>query len=163
MTPQVALELAALRQSTVAELRRRFAELFGEPPRSSNKVWLVRRLAWRLQALAEGDLSERARRRAAELARDADLRLLPPRPSRAIPRPAPPPTSARPVDPRLPRPGSVLTRRYKGNLLHVRVLEQGFAFEGRVFASVSAVAQAVTGSHCNGFAFFGLTGKGGQP
>jgi hypothetical protein len=40
-------------------------------------VWLVKRIAWRMQALAEGDLSERARRRAAELANDADLRLSP--------------------------------------------------------------------------------------
>src|SRR5262249_32672437 len=47
--------------------------------RTGNKAWLVKRLAWRLQALTEGDLSARARRRAADLAQDADLRLSPPR------------------------------------------------------------------------------------
>jgi len=56
----------------------------GEPTGVTNKGWLCKRLAWRLQALAEGDLSERARRRASELACDADLRLLPPRRAIAV-------------------------------------------------------------------------------
>jgi len=75
----VSAELSALEGLSVAQLRGRFAELFGEVTRASNRVWLVRRIAWRLQALAEGDLTARARQRAAELACDADLRLLPPR------------------------------------------------------------------------------------
>src|SRR5277367_5827182 len=83
MPVNVLVELSALERMTVAELRRRFAELFGAPTRATNRVWLIRRLAWRLQVLAEGDLSERARRRAAELANDADLRLLPPRAAQA--------------------------------------------------------------------------------
>ena len=71
-------EVATLQRMTVGQLRQRFAELFGEATTASNRTWLVKRIAWRLQALAEGDLSERARQRAAELARDADLRLNPP-------------------------------------------------------------------------------------
>jgi hypothetical protein len=71
-------EVATLERLTVGQLRQRFAELFGEATLASNRTWLVKRIAWRLQALAEGDLSERARQRAAELARDADLRLNPP-------------------------------------------------------------------------------------
>src|SRR5947209_6540348 len=75
MPPNLASEIAALPRLRVAELRAKFAVVFGEPTPSHNKVWLVRRIAWRLQAQAEGDLSERARRRAAELVADADLRL----------------------------------------------------------------------------------------
>jgi hypothetical protein len=71
-------EIAALKRLTVGQLRQRFAEVFGEATQASNRIWLVKRIAWRMQARAEGDLSERARRRAAELARDADLRLNPP-------------------------------------------------------------------------------------
>jgi hypothetical protein len=70
MLGHVIQELARLPRLGVADLRRRYAELFGEIPRTGNKAWLAKRLAWRLQALAEGDLSERARRRAAELAQD---------------------------------------------------------------------------------------------
>ena len=65
----------ALRGQTVAQLKVKYRELFGDESRSNHKQFLVRRIAWRLQALAEGDLSERARERALSLARDADLRL----------------------------------------------------------------------------------------
>src|SRR5262245_38040026 len=79
MELSITREVATLQRLGVAELRARYAELFGEETRAGNKAWLLKRLAWRMQALAEGDLSERARRRAAELANDADLRLNPPR------------------------------------------------------------------------------------
>jgi hypothetical protein len=148
-------EVATLERLSVGQLRQRFAELFGETTKASNRTWLVKRIVWRLQALAEGDLSERARRRAAELARDADLRLNPPQskaktttpPPEDVPMPAP-------VDHRLPPPGTILTRPYKGQLVQVQVLNEGFAYAGRVYASLSAVAKAITGSHTNGFLFF---------
>jgi hypothetical protein len=148
-------EVAALQRLSVGQLRQRFAELFGEATAASNRTWLIKRIAWRLQALAEGDLSQRARQRAAELARDADLRLNPP-PSKATTT-TPPPESVgipAPVDQRLPPPGTILTRPYKGQLVQVQVLTDGFAYAGRVYASLSAVAKAVTGSHTNGFLFF---------
>jgi hypothetical protein len=164
MPVNVRVELSALERLSVADLRGRFAELFGEPTRATNRIWLIRRLAWRLQALAEGDLSERARRRAAELANDADLRLLPPRAAATTTSPVPAllPTS-RPVDPRIPCPGTVLTRRSKGTTLQIHIRERGFEFDGRVYASLSAVARAITGSHCNGLLFFRFTQRGGQP
>jgi hypothetical protein len=146
-------EIAALQRLTVGQLRQRFADVFGEATRASNRTWLVNRIAWRLQALAEGDLSERARRRATELARDADLRLNPPR-SQAMTPPPPPATLPAPVDHRLPPPGTILTRAYKGQLVQVQVLNDGFAYAGTVYPSLSAVAKAITGSHCNGYHFF---------
>jgi len=74
----VAKELAALQKMSPAELRERYADLYGETTRSGNRQWLVRRCAWRTQALAEGGLSDRAKRRAQELARDQDIRVIPP-------------------------------------------------------------------------------------
>jgi hypothetical protein len=159
MPDRVTQELARLPRLGVADLRRRYAQLFGETPRTGNKAWLVKRLAWRLQALAEGDLSERARRRAAALAHDADLRLSPPRP-------APTKTGKRsawlprPRNHRLPPAGSLLTRPYQGTTVQVRVLEHGFVYEGTIYPSLSAVAKAVTGSHCSGYRFFRLLPKG---
>jgi hypothetical protein len=148
-------EVAALQRLSVGQLRQRFAELFGEATHASNRTWLIKRIAWRLQALAEGDLSQRARQRAAELARDADLRLNPPQPKATTttspPEPVRMPT---PVDQRLPPPGTILTRPYKGQRVQVQVLTDGFAYAGRVYPSLSAVAKAVTGSHTNGFLFF---------
>jgi hypothetical protein len=162
MDPNVGKEVAGLRRLTVPELRARYAEVFGEPTLTKNRGWLVKRLAWRLQALAEGDLSERARQRAAELARDADLRLNPPRANGAA---APEERTATKAvrfqsDTRLPPPGTVITAPYKGQTLHVKVLPAGFEYEGQVYGSLSAVAKAVTGSHCNGYLFFRLNQTG---
>ena len=161
MVTDLKRELAALEKLPVGRLRERYAEVFGEPTNGQNRVWLVRRIAWRLQERAEGGLTERARRRAAELADDADLRLNPPKVRPAGGPPAAPPP-ARPTDRRLPPAGTVLARPYKGGVVDVRVLADGFEYAGRKYGSLSAVAKAATGSHCNGFAFFGLARKGGQ-
>jgi hypothetical protein len=162
MELNVSAELAALQQMTVPQLQDRYAAVFGERALTRNRVWLLRRIAWRIQALAEGDLSERARQRAAELACDADLRLNPPRTASAAALPERS-CSAR-LDPRpdgrLPPPGTIITRPYKDRILQVQVLRQGFEFEGEVYRSLSAVAKAVTGSHCNGFLFFRLNIQG---
>jgi len=148
-------EVATLERLTIGQLRQRFAELFGEATQASNRAWLVKRIAWRMQALAQGDLSERARRRAQELARDADLRLNPPQPKATATTATPEPVRApAPVDYRLPPPGTILTRPYKGQLVQVQVLTDGFAYAGRVYPSLSAVAKAITGSHTNGYHFF---------
>jgi len=146
-------EVAALRRLSVAQLRQRFAELFGEASNASNRTWLTKRIVWRMQALAEGDLSERARQRAAQLARDADLRLNAPQ-KKANSTTTQPVSIAAPIDQRLPPPGTILTRPYKGQLVQVQVLTDGFAYAGRIYPSLSAVAKTITGSHTNGFHFF---------
>ena len=168
---ELARDLAVLPNLTVGQLRQRYANVFGEPTKSGNKTWLVKHIAWRLQAMAEGDLSERARQCAAELANDADLRLSPPKMRNlptansdaaalccaAIVEPAQVKT-----DRRLPLPGGILSRPYKGQQLQVTILQSGFAYQGKVFASLSAVAKAITGSHCNGYLFFRLVAKGAR-
>jgi len=151
-------EVAALQKMTTGELRDRYAEVFGEVPRSRHKQYLIRRIAWRLQANVEGDLSERARRRAEELAVDAEVRTTPPRDA-GVSVPVTTTKAEVPVDPRLPNPGTSITRKYKGRTLEVRVLQDGFEFDGQTYKSLSAVAKAITGSHCNGFRFFNLGGE----
>lgn len=169
--PDVRPEVEALGRLTVAQLRDRHRELFGEDTASGNRRYLARRLAWRVQALAEGGLTDRARRRAEELARDADLRTTLPRPSKAVGEggtTVAPPATARPTaHDRLPGPGTVLTRTYRGTRVSVKVLKDGFEHDGTVYRSLSAVAKAVTGTHWNGHLFFGLkqttTNKKGGP
>src|SRR5882672_6675940 len=99
-------EVAALQRLGPKELRARYAEVFGEATAANNKTWLIRRIASRLQARAEGDLSERARRRAEELAEDAVLRLSPPRAKSPEVVGESPPAAAPPRDGRLPPVGS---------------------------------------------------------
>ena len=157
MALNVGKEIAALKQMTVPELRQKYEEVFGEPTRAGNKDFLFKRIAWRIQSLAEGDLSERARRRAEMLARDADLRTTAPRTPLASPggngvndaKPAP-----SLADERVPPPGTVLTRLYRGQAYHVVVRDDGFEYDGQVFRSLSAIAKLITGSHWNGLLFF---------
>ena len=107
-------EVAALRRLRVGQLRQRFAELFGDTTRASNRTWLTKRILWRMQALAEGDLSQRARQRAAELARDADLRLNAPQNKATTTTPPPQPV-------RMPTPICASTRpRAKRTRQHLR-------------------------------------------
>ena len=158
---KIGREVARLRRMTVAELRREYAQVTGEDTRSRHKDYLVRRIAWHIQARAEGGLSERARQRAAELANGADVRLTAPRGKRMQTRG---PTKVAGLhisqDDRLPMPGAVLTREYKGETVVVHVLPKGFEYDGEVYRSLSAVARAITGTHWNGYHFFGLRNGG---
>jgi len=159
----LAKELAAMSKMTAKQLRERYAELHGEASRSGNKQWLLRRCAWRLQSLEEGGLSERAQQRARQLARDQDIRVIPPSGMKMDPlnhEPEVVASSRNYIQPqrddRLPMPGTRLTRVYKGYQYQVEVLVNGFAYEGQRYQSLSAVAYAITGSHWNGYLFFNL-------
>jgi hypothetical protein len=113
--------------------------------------------------LAEGDLTDRGRERARLIARDADLRIV-----------APPDffqvngerveitdgnRNRRQQDRRLPLPGTLLSRKWKGHAILVEVLQNGFRYDNRHYTSLSAIAVAITGTRWNGLAFFGLRGK----
>ena len=164
MRLNIAKEIADMERMTVKELRYKHIDAFGEATRSGNKDYLVKRIAWRLQANAHGDLTSRARQRAEELANDADLRSTAPKVKTTdTPRAV---TRELPVDfghdSRLPMVGSNIKRHYKGRDIVVRVLPKGFEYEGEVYRSLSAVAKVVTGTHWNGYHFFNLKRNGGD-
>lgn len=148
-----------LLKMTLAQLRREHVRVFGERTKSRHREHLIKRIIWKLQANAEGDLTERARKRARELAKGSDVRLSAPdmksvnAPERTITMPA-----KFDHDRRVPMPGAILEREYKGRTLEVRVLAKGFEFEGKIYRSLTAIAEAVTGSHWNGYDFFDLKG-----
>ena len=152
----VADRIVELESMSTPNLRETYAELFGEATNSCNWKWLFRRCAWRVQALAEGALSIRARRRARELANDADVRVIPPRDT--IPEvTGPKVTAVAPAfkrDKRLPAPGVTLKRLFKDTEYFVKVLPNGFEHRGRFYRSLSAIAHSITGSHWNGYNFF---------
>jgi hypothetical protein len=160
MDVAVLAEIENLRQMTVGALRIKYRDLFGEESHSFNKQFLFRRIAWRLQAKTEGDLSQRARRRALEIADDADLRIRAPEgffvagsstndrsPGHGRPR----------RDHRLPAPGVLLTRQFENRRIVVKVLESGFEYQSQQYRSLSAIAREITGTRWNGLLFFGLT------
>ncbi|NOJ81080.1 DUF2924 domain-containing protein [Myxococcus xanthus] len=163
-------QLAALASMSVPDLAAKYLELYGEPTRSRNRDYLKKRLAFRIQELAEGGLSTRAVARISELGDKLPERWRMRQVEEAKP-PAPPPPSTSDVraaaadarapaadgrDARLPPPGTVLTRVFKGTQHRVMVREDGIEYEGQLHRSLSSVAKLITGTAWNGYSFFGL-------
>ena len=107
MSPQVTIEIAELQNKTVNQLVQRYEQIFNEQCRSRNKPYLIRRIAWRLQANAEGGLTRAALKKAEQLAVDAQTRVTAPRKHSAdgVKLVVPEPTAFVDWDPRLPPPG----------------------------------------------------------
>jgi hypothetical protein len=150
--------LQRLPTMTAKQLQAEYAKHFGEPTRSTNKSWMMKRIAWRLQSLGHLGLSPESLAQASELLPTSTFRLNPPPALEAqMPKPqASTPSDGR--DPRLPAPGTILMRAYKGELLQVTINQDDFTYQGQHYTSLSAIARLITGSHCNGFRFFNLTG-----
>lgn len=133
-------EVALLQRMTVGQLRERFEETWGEPTKTRDKQWLLKRIAWKMQANIEGDISERARRRAAELARGTDIRTTAPKATKPVTNPVADTVTGF-VEPgedsRLPPPRSVIERVYKGQKILVLVLETGFEYDGAIYKTLS--------------------------
>ena len=150
-------QIAALQEMTVGQLAERYLEVIGVPSRSRNKRYLQKRIAWQIQADADGGLSQRALDRIEELAPLAPVRWRVPLGQVEVePKPKQPAAGGR--DPRLPEPGTTITRDYKGKEHQVVVHESDFEYEGRRFKSLSRVAKEITGTNWNGYGFFKLGG-----
>ncbi len=152
-------EIQRLRMMTVGELREEWKRLYGEETRSRNRDFLWRRLAWRVQELAHGGLSGRARAKIEELAPAAFMRAQVPK-GFEPPSPVPEPRQEKPRtvrDPRLPSVGTVIVRRWRGRDLRLVVLEDGYEMDGAHYGSFTEAARAATGSHWNGRLFWGVT------
>jgi len=141
MTDRVFAQIAALAKASLPNLKAQWRDLFGTEAPGINRAYLERRIAYRLQELAHGGLSEATRARLADLAKSADRGSSPRTRMRAQDRPV--------ADTRL-------LRVWQGVEHSVTVLQTGFDYQGRSFASLSAVARQITGSRWNGPAFFGL-------
>ncbi|WP_375743699.1 DUF2924 domain-containing protein [Corallococcus interemptor] len=162
-------QLAALASMSVPDLAEKYLEVYGEPTRSRNRDYLKKRLAFRIQELAEGGLSARAVARISELGDK-----LPERWRMRQAEETKPPTPVSPVpaegraatadgrDARLPPPGTVLTRVFKGAQHRVTVREDGIEYGGQLHRSLSSVAKLITGTAWNGFSFFGLKAGGSK-
>jgi hypothetical protein len=137
----------------IPALQRMHRELFGKDCTVLHVLCLRRKLAFALQVRAQGSLSEESRQHALGIAWQTTLR------TRAHS------DASRPVsatislghDTRLPPPGTFLKRSFNGKPVLVKVLAAGFEYDGRIFASLSPIANEVTGGNCNGFVFFGLS------
>ena len=136
----------------LALLRRQYRSLTGKPAHASvPRFLLARAVAYERQVREHGDLSARVISALAAVA------------NQELDRPGEPPArpDANRVAPMI-RPGTILVREHRNVLHRVTALESGFSWNGRTFASLSAVARAITGVRWNGPRFFGLQAKSGR-
>ena len=149
-------QILALKEMSVPELQARYSELFdGKKATSNNKTYLWQRVAYRIQELAYGSLPEEARDKAKELSQEYDpINNKALRPDNDVSNS----TNKRCIsrDRRLPMPGTLITKNYKGVEIRVKILETGFEYNGKVYRTLTAIAKEVTGSHWNGFLFFNM-------
>jgi hypothetical protein len=153
-------QLAALERMTRAELAQKYRELYGEPPRTPHKVYLRKRLAWRIQELAEGGMSDSALEQIGKLGDGLPerwrMRLAAARGEGSTPNAV----ASEPRDPRVPAVGTVLRRVFDGETHEVTVCPDGFEYRGAHYRTLSAVAKHITGTPWNGFGFFRLSTRG---
>jgi len=145
-------EIMALKNVPVEELIRRYKELYGEDVAGTHRLYLWRKIAYKLQEHEQGSLSTKAKGRIKALIEEYD-----PINNKAL-RPDKP-VSCMPVtakDKRLPIPGTIITKAYKDAKYQVKVLEKGFEYDGKIFKTLSAIAKEITGAHWNGYLFFNL-------
>lgn len=147
--------VAALERMREPELREQWRTMFGSEPPSCRPSVVVRRLSHRVQELAFGTPLEEVKRRIEEKRTALGLDDMALRRGRGGRR-----QTGTPVV------GTRLVREWNGSRCEVTVTADGFEFQGRTYRSLSAVAKAITGTHWNGRAFFGLykpgTGQGGR-
>jgi len=153
-------ELKQLGGMSMGQVRERYRDRFPDEFGTTHRQYLIRRIAWRLQAAEHGGLSEEALRRALEIADEGELRggspARDPGKSGAIEMT----NASRERDPRLPPVGTELIRTYRNRTISVTVSAGAFTYQGRVYGSLSAVAYAATGTRWNGLLFFGIAKRG---
>jgi Protein of unknown function (DUF2924) len=142
MTDTVLAQIAGLKAKSIAELRDMWRELFDKEPPVLGRRYLEDRLAYRIQELHFGGLSDRARRKLDALVEQLE------------------PKAARRRDPGRPIAGTQLRRQWQGTEHVVTVREHDFEYNGRPYKSLSAIAREIAGSRWNGWLFFGLRRTG---
>jgi len=154
MDKKILSQIMELKTKPLAELKAKYKELFPEDNTSSNnKMFLWRKIAYRIQELAFGGLPKEAQDRIQELIQKYDPinnKSLRPNPANNLFKE----NLAR--DRRLPIPGTIITKKYKGVTIEVKVLDKGFEYKNKIYRSLSAVAKEITGDHWNGYLFFNL-------
>jgi hypothetical protein len=164
MTEELQAEIAKLIRLPAAELQQRYRALTGKPARSAHPAFLARRLAWALQGQHFGGLPDETRQRIAELAESLNPLAKAATKARRCGTADPHArgnirggqSGQRRREIRLPGSGTTIRRTYKGREIAVRILDDGFEFDGRRYRSLTAIAKLVTGAHWNGLLFFGL-------
>ncbi len=151
MSDSVLRQVADLQNLTYEQLKELWRTLNGGEPPAYNRQYITKRLAYRIQEIAYGGLSNEAHEKMGEALKRHGYN------EDGMP--------VRAGDRRvscgkgMPVIGSKLVREWNGKRYEVIALRDGFEFEGRKYRSLTAIVKAITGTHWNGRKFFGVAGR----
>lgn len=146
-------KIMAMQDASLADLQHKYEEVFGQKTASTSKTQLWRKISYRLQEVAYGGLPEEARSRIQELIKEHDPinnKLVRPEETAQ--------DKKNPLkrDRRLPIPGTIITKIYKGTKIEIKVMDKSFEYNNKVYKTLTQLTQEITGCHWNGYAFFNL-------
>ncbi|MDE1901043.1 MAG: DUF2924 domain-containing protein [Alphaproteobacteria bacterium] len=142
MNNDVLAQITALQTAPFTQLRKLWRELYkAELPERPNRTWAINQLTYRIQELAWDGETGTLEQRLEAIANTRIRKNLNGKRRNVIQRPL---------------VGTRLSRVYRGIEYQVTVLNDGFAFDGRKYQSLSRIAQIITGKTWSGPAFFGL-------
>jgi hypothetical protein len=150
MENSILARILALRTASLSELQKEYSALYdSKKAPSNNKTYLWQKIAYRIQEIEYGGLPEEALTKSRDLAKEYD-----PINNKTLRNGANKYCVSR--DRRLPIPGTVVSKEYKGINIQVKILDKGFEYNSKVYKSLTAIAKEVTGSHWNGYLFFNM-------
>lgn len=130
-------QIMDLKSKTLNELNKLWDKMYDKPPAFRTKQYLVPKLAYRIQELAYGGLDTETEKQIISAAKDIDKKAV---------------KGAKYT----PAVGTKIVKEYKGKIYEVLAVENGFAYCGTVFKSLSAIATKITGTKWNGLKFFNI-------
>lgn len=139
-------QLAVLQTLSIEQLEEKWLDLYGSKPPKYKKQFLMKRLAYRIQELFYGGLSDDAKTYLKNIAASDPMATVMQKK----------PKKGEPTEKNILQ-GTRFVRVWKGRRYEVIAREKGFEFEGRIYRSLSAVADKITGTHWNGKLFFGIS------
>ncbi len=152
MANEIAQKIDALKGSPLKDLQDAYIQHFPDKKTlPNNRTYLWHRVAYKMQELEYGELPVKAKDKLKALMDGYDpvnnIALKPQvAASQFLPK----------RDRRLPFPGTIITKEYKGTKIQVKALDKSFEYNGKIFKSLTAIAKEITGAHWNGFLFFNL-------
>ena len=136
----VVKQVMSLKFKTLNDLVKLWNSMFDKPPVFRSRQYLIPKLAYRIQELAYGGVDIKTEKAIASAVKELDK-------------------NKRKSNKYAPSIGTKIVKKYRGQIHEVLAVENGFAYGGKVFKSLSAIATKITGTKWNGLKFFNVGGN----
>jgi hypothetical protein len=135
---KIVRQIMSLQDKKLPELKALWEKMFDHPPAISSREYMIAKIAYRIQELVYGGIDEATKSKIQAAAKEIK------RPKAA---------HSKKFNPMI---GTKIMKEYRGNLIEVLVVRDGFFYAGEVYKSLSSIATKITGTKWNGLKFFAV-------